>query len=173
MQKKVSLALSIMLLTGLTNSVNATNGWSATKKAVTVAGICCIIGAGRYVEGMNKEYANNRKDPDWQLAVAKTGAAAGLLIGTDMLLNDHNTAENLVKIGAFTVALAAGTDTVAHAVKHIPSVGAILTGPIVDGKEVKETGAAARIVMAYVPLRQMGLEALKTVGLGSKVEKSN
>jgi len=172
MQKKLSLALSFMLLTGLTNSVNAAGGWSATKKAATIAGICIVLGGGQYVEKMNKEYADARKDPDLTLALTKTGAAAGLLIGTDMLMNDHNTAENLVKIGAFTVALAAGSDTVAHAVKHIPSIGAILTGPIVDGKEVKDAGAAARIVMAYIPLRQMGLDALKKAGLGSYSESN-
>lgn len=161
MQKKLSLALSIMLFAGLTTSVNA--DWSGAKKVASIAGVCLILGGGQYVDKMNKEYATERKDPDLKLALAKSTAAAAMLIGVDMLLNDHDTAQNLVKIGAFTVALAAGTDTVAHVVNNIPSVGAILTGPIVDGKEVKDSGAAARVIISYMGLRQWGLNTLAEV----------
>jgi hypothetical protein len=168
MKKNLSLVVSFALLTSLTHGVNAANGWTSTKKIATVAGICIILGGGQYVEQLNKEYADQKKDPDLKLALAKSAAAAALLVGTDMLVNDHDTTQNLVKIGAFTIALMAGSDTVAHAVKRIPSVGAILTGPIVDDKEVKDSGAAARIIMAYVPLRQLGFDILRKGGSRQK-----
>jgi hypothetical protein len=158
MQKKLSFALSIMLLTGLTNSVNAAD-WSGIKKFAVVAGVIGVFAGGQYADEMNKEYARTRKDPDAQLALVKSAAGATMLLGADMILHEHDTAENLAKIAAFTIALSAGSDTVAHGINyvaglvHAERVSACVTGPIVDGKEVKESGAAIRVLAVYVPLR--------------------
>jgi hypothetical protein len=64
--------------------------------------------------------------------------------------------------------LAAGSDIVAHSLNYITTefvdagaLSACLTGPIVDGNEVKDSGTAARVLLMYCPLRDYVVEAFK------------
>jgi hypothetical protein len=152
MQKKLSIVLSVMLLTGLNNSVKADA--SAIKKAVIVAGLGTIVGAGQYAANMNEEYSRNKKDPDARMRATKALGAAVTLIGADLILNDSSTAENLVKIGAFSLALLATTEPVANVVREVPVIGGLLTDPIDEnGNEKKDFGAIARFALVFIPVR--------------------
>jgi len=159
MQKKLSFALSIMLLTGLTNSVNAAD-WSGLKTAGTLVGLGMFIAGGQYAQKANKEYAQNGKDPDAALAMVKVGATASVLFTLDLLRGNGDLKENLVKLAAFGLALPVGCNQVAQALDALPTggIGDLLHGPMVDGKEKPDAGTAARIMLAYIPLRDVLLD---------------
>lgn len=150
-----------MLCTSFTNSFSAFNEWETSQKVVTMIGFFSLLGAGNYADNLNKEYIKKRKKPDPYMAAIKVATAATTLIGFDILVlgETGSTGENLIKLGAFGASLFAGSDTVANILSHIPCVSGILTGPINEnGEEVKETGAAARVLLTYVPLRKFALD---------------
>ena len=161
--KKLSFILSFVVFASFisfSRSNAGINDWSATKKVGMIAGVCGLLGLGRYVENLNKEYAKEEKAPDAHMTTVKIVTGGALWIGSDVLLFDtHDTRDNLLKLAAFGGSLLAGTDIVANGVKHVPCLGGILTGPIdKHGAEVKDAGAAARILLTYVPLRDTLLQ---------------
>jgi hypothetical protein len=158
MQKKLSFILSFMVFVSFISSSRSDAGfgdWSATKKVGMLAGVCSILGAGQYAKNLNEEYAKEKKAPDAKMTAVKIATGGLLLVGSDILLFDtHDTQDNLLKLAAFGASLLAGTDMVANGVKYIPCLGGILTGPIdKHGEETKDAGAAARVLLTYVPLR--------------------
>src|SRR5438309_2738330 len=158
MQKKLSFALSIMLLAGLTNSVNAVD-LTGLQTAGTLIGLGMFIAGGQYAQKANKEYAQNGKDPDAALALVKVGATASVLFTLDLLQGNGDLKENLVKLGAFALALPVGCNQVAQALDFLPTggIGDLLHGPMVDGKENPDAGTVGRIMLVYIPLRELGL----------------
>jgi hypothetical protein len=162
MQKKLSIIFNIVLFISLTSATKSNaflKEWSTTKKVGMLIGTFGLLAAGRYAENLNKDYAKKEKKPDLHMAGVKIISGATLLVGSDILLfGTNDTGSNLIKLGVFGVSLVAGSDTVAKVLKEVPCIGGLLTGPInKHGEEEKETGAAARILLTYVPLRKLAL----------------
>lgn len=160
MQKNLSLALSIMLLTGLTNSISAINSSDVSKIAFGIA----LAAGGNYAQKMNEEYSKENKDPDETMMLTKGLLAVGTTVGLDILTGELGSApEMAVKVGALLVALGAQTQLVADLVRPIPFIGGLITDPVdANGKEKKSFGAAVRLVAVYVPLRNKGLQFVRS-----------
>jgi len=162
MQKKLML-LSFMIFTLLNNSlVYASEGVSGIQAAVVIAGLGTITGAGTQATKMNEEYSKKKKSPDFKMRATKAVGAAAILVGADLLLgNTKNTKENLTKLAVFSVSLFAITDTAANIVRELPIIGGLLTDPVDEhGREMKDSGAYARGLLVYVPLRQLALQCV-------------
>ncbi len=165
MQKNILAILSFMLLVGSTNvSLAKDDAWTPLKKVCIIAGVTSIATMGKYTSDMNKEYSKTNKKADLKMRTAKVIGAASLLLGTDLLTGDtSNTYKNLAKITAFGIASVAVTDTVANIVREIPGVGGLLTDPVDEnGKEVKDLGAAARVLLLYVPVAALAVSAVSS-----------
>lgn len=154
MQKKLSLALSIVLLTGLTNSIKAEG--EIIKKLIIVGSLATLGYGGHCLQQMNDEYSKKNKKPDMQMRLTKTALAAGSILAVDILTGDTSTTnQHLAKIAVAAIAMAATTQPVADVLRPIPLIGGLLTDPVdEDGDERKDIGAIARFALAYIPLRQ-------------------
>lgn len=164
------MALSFMIFTLLNNSVvyasqKSSDGVNGIKAAVVIAGLGTITGAGAKATQMNQDYAKNKKSPDFKMRATKAVGAAAILVGTDLLLGDtKNTKQNLAKLAAFSVSLLAITDTAANIVRELPIIGGLLTDPVDEhGKEQKDSGAYARGLLVYVPLRELALKCANNI----------
>jgi hypothetical protein len=159
MQKKL-IALSVVLFLALNSSVvYSTEGFNGIKTAVILGGLGSITAAGARAAKMNEEYSKKKKAPDFNMRATKAIGAACILVGADLVLGDtSNTPRNLAKLGAFSVSLLAVTDTAANIVREIPIIGGLLTDPVDEkGKEIRDSGAYARGLLVYVPLRDFAL----------------
>lgn len=157
MQKKLSFMLSAtMLLTGFTNSVNAAD-WGALQTAGTLFGLGIFVAGSQWAQKANKEYAENGKDPDVQLAAVKVGATASVLVTLDMLRGGGDLRDNMIRLGAFACVLPLGHNKVAQVIDAVPTggIGDLFHGPMVDGQEKPDTGTVARIMIPYYPLRDI------------------
>lgn len=155
-QKNVSLALSILLLTGLTNFINAKSNLEKIALGVAVA---TIAGGGKYAEQMNEEYSKADKDPDLKMRCTKALVTSAAIIGIDIVSGDNtNTGRNIAKVGCVLAASLAATQLVADVVRPIPLIGGILTDPVDEnGKEQKDFGALSRFALAHIALRKIVL----------------
>lgn len=162
MQKKL-VALSLVLFAALNSSVvyAGESSFSGIKAAVVLGGLGSITLAGNKATAMNEEYSKNKKAPDFKMRATKSVGAAVMLVGGDILLgNTSDTKLNLAKLAAFSVSLLAITDTAADVVRAIPLVGGLLTDPVDHhGKEVRDSGAYARGLLLYIPLRELAVKA--------------
>lgn len=154
MQKKLSLALSIMMFAGITNSVNAAK--SNIQKAIIGASLVTIASGGAYANDMNAEYSRKKKRPDAKMRIVKSGVLAATIIGIDVILgDDKNTARNVAKVGCVLASMLAASQTVADVIRSIPLVGGVFTDPVDEnGNEQTDTGAFSRFAIAHVAIRK-------------------
>jgi len=152
MQKKLLRALTVVIIAGLGNSIQAEN---EIKKLAIVGSIATLGYGGHCLQQMNDEYSKNNKKPDIQMRTTKMALAAGSIVAVDMLTGDTSTvSQDLAKIAVAAVAMAATTQPVADVLRPIPLVGGLLTDPVdEDGDERKDIGAIARFALVYIPLR--------------------
>jgi hypothetical protein len=159
MKKNGLLVLSCVLLTGVTNSINAISNADLSKIAFGIG----LAAGGNYAQKMNEEYSRENKDPDEKMLITKGALAIGTTIGLDILTGELDSApEMAVKVGALLLALGTQTQFVADLARPIPFIGGLITDPVDEnGKEKKSFGAAVRLVAVYVPLRNQGLKLVK------------
>ena len=159
MKKNGLLVLSCVLLTSVTNYINAVDRADLAKVAFGLG----LAAGGNYAQKMNEEYSRENKDPDTTMLITKGALAVGTTIGLDILTGDLDSApEMAVKVGALLLALGTQTQFVADLVRPIPFIGGLITDPVdKNGKEKKSFGAAVRLVAVYVPLRNQGLKFVK------------
>lgn len=152
MKNKILLILSFTLC-GMNSSYGSE--WSALHKVAAIGGIGVMFAAGNYASKLNEEYHSNKKRPDWQMRLCKTIGAGTILLATDMLGNNTgDTKFNLGKLAAFTISLLGITDTAGYCVRQIPILKGILADPVDDNNnEIKDSGAVARVLLLYIPLR--------------------
>jgi|GEM_PF-2099343 len=162
MQKKLLFVLSTVLFFNVVSVCGVETSikdWPTSQKIGFFIGVGALLAAGKYAEKMNAEYTKQAKKPDAKMAAVKIATAGVVLLGSDILFfNTGSMGENLIKLAVFGISLGAGSDQVAEALSYIPCIGGILTGPIDrNGAEVKEAGAAARVLLTYLPLRGLAL----------------
>jgi hypothetical protein len=154
MKKNLLILAATIVMAATNNSFADTTG---LQKIAIAGGIGSIGLAGKWTTDLNQEYSKQKKSPDFKMRAAKAVGAVIMLAGCDILSGDtQDTARNIAKVAAYGISLCAITDTVGDAVRHIPLVGGILTDPIDEnGREMKDSGAFARGILLYVPLRAL------------------
>jgi hypothetical protein len=157
MQRKLAFLLNVVLFGGLTSSLRADR--TPLEKIAITGLVGGLLYGGNKAQQMNEEYSKKHKKPDMKMRLTKTALAAGTIVGMDILLGDNDTKQNLVKLGALSLGLAAATEPVANVVRQVPIIGGLLTDPVdEEGEEIKDFGAIARFAVVYVPLREAGLK---------------
>lgn len=131
--------------------------WNTLHKVGALSGLGAMLAAGNFAARQNEEYHNGCKKPDWNMRLTKALGAGIILFGTNIITqNTSDTKLNLAQLGAFTISLFAITDTAGHFISKIPMLKGILTDPLDQyGDEIKDSGAFARGMLVYVPLRIM------------------
>ena len=157
MQKKLAFILNVTLLSGLANAIIAKD---EIRKVVIMGSLAVLGTGGHYLQQMNDEYSRKNKKTDLKMRLTKAGLAAGSILAVDLLTGDKSsTSENIAKIAAATVAMAATTQPVADVLRPIPLIGGLLTDPVDEnGDERKDIGAVARFALVYIPLRSLAVQ---------------
>lgn len=158
MQKKLGLFLNVILLSSTINTLKAKD----ELRKVFIMGSLAVLGTGgHYLKQMNDEYSKENKKTDLRMRLTKAGLAAGSILAVDILTGDKSsTGENIAKIAAATVAMAATTQSVADVLRPIPLIGGLLTDPVDEyGEERKDIGAVARFALVYIPLRSIAVNS--------------